>query len=126
MIKKIKRKPLFERLQSALEEGIQFARGRIDLRITAMPSPPPEFTAQEVVQLRHRFNFSQSVFARALNVATKTVQGWEQGTRRPSQAALRLLQLLDERPEMVCEVVGIAPGRWQRAHKNGGRKKGSD
>ena len=125
MTKKINRKPLFQRLKSALEEGIQFARGTADLRVTAMPSPPPDFAAEEVIQLRHRFNFSQRVFARTLNVSTKTVQGWEQGTRRPSQAALRLLQLLDERPEMVCEVVGLATNHKQRTHKNDSRRKSS-
>jgi putative transcriptional regulator len=125
MTKNIKRKPLFQRLKSALEEGIQFARGTVELRITAIPSPPPEFTAEDVIQLRRRFNFSQRVFARTLNVSTKTVQGWEQGSRRPSQAALRLLQLLDKRPELVCEVVGITADGRQRSDTNGGQKKGS-
>src|SRR5712692_7919406 len=90
-----------------------------------MPSPPPEFTAEQVVQLRRRFNFSQRVFARTLNVSTKTIQGWEQGSRRPSQAALRLLQLLDERPKLVCEVVGITTDGRQRTGTTGGRKKSS-
>jgi putative transcriptional regulator len=50
---------------------------------------------------------SQGVFARTLNVSVKTVQSWEQGERKPSQAALRLLQLLDANPEAVCEIVGL-------------------
>jgi putative transcriptional regulator len=99
---------LFERLQSVLNEGIQFARGVVDLRVIIMPAPPPELNAKQITQLRRGFRLSQRGFARALNVSTKTVQGWEQGNRRPSQAALRLLQLFDERPELVCEVLGIA------------------
>ena len=125
MTKKITRKPLFQRLKSALEEGIQFARGRMDLRITVVPSPPPEFTAEKVVQLRRRFNFSQRVFAQTLNVSTKTVQGWEQGSRRPSQAALRLLQILDEQPELVCEIVGITTDASQQIDTNSRRRKSS-
>jgi DNA-binding transcriptional regulator YiaG len=73
MTKANKRKPLFERLRSALEEGIQFARGSVDLQITVMPSPPPHFAAAEVIKLRHRCNLSQRVFARTLNVSAKTV-----------------------------------------------------
>ena len=102
MSKAIGRKPLFERLKSALNEGIQFAQGAVDLRITRMPAPPPELNARQITQLHRRFSLSQHVFARTLNVSTKTVQSWEQGNRRPSQAALRLLQLFDERPELVC------------------------
>ena len=125
MTKKINRKPLFQRLKSALEEGIQFARGTADLRVTAMPSPPPNFAAEEVIQLRRRFNFSQRVFAQTLNVSTKTVQGWEQGSRRPSQAALRLLQILDEQPELVCEIVGITTDASQQIDTNSRRRKSS-
>jgi putative transcriptional regulator len=117
MTKANKRKPLFHRLKSALDEGVQFARGSLNLRVTVMPSPPPPFAAAEVIKLRSRCNLSQRVFARTLNVSTKTVQAWEQGNRRPSQAALRLLQLLDERPEVVREVVGIVADGRQKMGK---------
>jgi DNA-binding XRE family transcriptional regulator len=33
------------------------------------------------VEIRKRLNMTQSVFAATLNVSTKTVQGWEQGTQ---------------------------------------------
>jgi DNA-binding transcriptional regulator YiaG len=105
------RKPLFERLKSALKEGIEFAQGAVDLRVAAMPAPPPELNARQITQLRRRFNLSQHAFARTLNVATKTIQSWEQVNRRPSQAALRLLQFFAERPELVCGVLGIANNR---------------
>lgn len=102
------RKPLFERLKSALEDGIQFAQGTIRLRTSQLPSRPPEFTARRIIGLRHRLRLSQEVFARTLNVSPKTVQSWEQGGRSPSRAALRLLQLLEEKPELVCEVICTA------------------
>ena len=102
------RQPLFQRLKAALEEGIQFARGELTLRTTAVPDRPPDFGARDVLRLRQRFHMSQAVFARVLNVSAKTVQSWEQGERKPSQAALRLLQVLAEKPEAVCQVVGCA------------------
>ena len=49
------------------------------------------------------------MFARLLNVSPKTVQSWEHGTRRPSQAALRLIQLLEQNPHGVFSVVGMSP-----------------
>jgi hypothetical protein len=60
---------------------------------------------------------SQSVFAATLNVSPKLVQSWEQGTRRPGRGDLRLLQILDQRPGIVSEVVALAdPARRPPAH----------
>lgn len=101
------RPPLFERLQAGLEEGIRFARGELKLQATLLPSRPPTLDPQDVVRLRRQLKMSQGVFARMLNVSPKTVQGWEQGDRRPSQAALRLLQIVQARPQIVCEIVGF-------------------
>jgi putative transcriptional regulator len=89
------RKPWFERLETSLDEGIRHLEGELSLETTvvALPDPPPVLGAQELTRLRHANRMSQAVFARLLNVSTKTVQSWEQGIRKPSQAALRLLQV---------------------------------
>ena len=63
--------------------------------------------AKEVTSLRTRTGMSQAVFARVLNVSTKTVQSWEQGERKPSHAALRMLQVFRENPNYVFRIVGI-------------------
>jgi putative transcriptional regulator len=109
MSAKSERRTFFERLKAGLEEGIQHAQGKLTLRTTTVTAPdlPPERSAREVLELRQRFQMTQQSFAQLLNVSTKTVQSWEQGERKPSQAALRLLQVLAERPETVCQVVGI-------------------
>jgi putative transcriptional regulator len=104
------RKPLFERLKSGLEEGIRHAKGEIALNTTSveMPGRPPEIGAQELTRLRLDSGMSQSVFARMLNVSAKTVQSWEQGHRRPSQAALRLTQVFRKDPSGLVEIVGMS------------------
>ena len=84
MKSKIKRKSLAERLEQGLREGIQFAKGELTWRTTEIPSPPADVAAKEVIALREKARMSQTVFARVLNVSTKTVQSWEQGQRRPS------------------------------------------
>jgi putative transcriptional regulator len=73
-----KRESLFSRLQSGLEEGIQFTRGALNLRTTLVPVRPPKFLPKDVIRLRKRINISQVLFARMLNVSAKTVQSWEQ------------------------------------------------
>jgi len=50
---------------------------------------------------------SQRVFAKLLSVSCKTLQSWEQGARKPSDASLRLIQIFSEHPEIVCQSVGL-------------------
>jgi putative transcriptional regulator len=104
------RKPLFERLKAGLEEGIRYAKGQITLKTTILelPDRPPEVGAAELTKLRLASGMSQAVFARLLNVSTKTVQGWEQGLRKPSQAALRLIQVFRHNPTGLLEAAGMS------------------
>ena len=104
------RKPLFERLKTGMEEAIRHSKGEIALKTTVieLPDPPPAMRAKEVVRLRLDHAMSQAVFARLLNVSTKTVQSWEQGTRKPSRAALRLIQIFGKNPDGVLEVAGVS------------------
>lgn len=103
------RKPLFERLKAGLEEGIAFAKGELNLKTTEVPDEPPEIDAQSLAALRGQTAMSQAVFAKLLNVSTKTVQSWEQGVRQPSQASRRLIQVFSERPDVLCQVAGLPP-----------------
>jgi putative transcriptional regulator len=102
-----KRRPFFERLKSSLEEGIEFAQGKQKLRTTVLPNPPPAVRANDIRELRHRLELSQLTFAQMLNVSVKTLQSWEQGTRRPAKGTLRLLQVFRERPAVIYEVTGV-------------------
>ncbi len=118
MITKSKRKPLAERLKTGLTEAVQFAKGELTLRTVEVPAPPPKVVAKDVTSLRTKAGMSQAVFARVLNVSTKTVQSWEQGERKPSHAALRMLQMLREKPRFVFEIVGISTrSRGQAAYR---------
>jgi putative transcriptional regulator len=59
--------------------------------------PTPEFTPKDVVRIRTKNRASQSVFAAFLNVGKTTVAAWEQGTKKPSGAASKLLELVDRK-----------------------------
>jgi putative transcriptional regulator len=78
-------------------------RRKIRLRTAALklPPPAPEITAAEIAILRARLKVSQPVFAALLNVATVTAVSWEKGRRKPSGAALRLLQIAREHPDIL-------------------------
>ena len=95
---------------AGLEDAIAFERGDRDAgrvltaRLVAA-SPAPPFTRDRVIDLRHRLGISQPVFAQALNVSGDTVRGWEQGRNPPSGAAARLLELVEEDPNLVLRKV---------------------
>src|SRR5271154_3361356 len=102
-----RRAPLYKRLQASLEEGISFAQNELDLRTTEVPTKPPKVSAKEIAQLRRSLGMSQGVFAQMLNVSAKTVHIWEQGERTPAASAIRLLQVLKAKPELVCEIARV-------------------
>ena len=56
---------------------------------------------KEIIQLREQLNCSQAVFAHLLNVSVKTLQAWEQGSRTPSDVALKLLTIAKHHPEVL-------------------------
>jgi putative transcriptional regulator len=84
-----------------------------------MPDRPPEVGAEELTKLRLKSEISRDLFAEVLNVSTKTVQSWEQGRSKPSQAALRLLQLFRQNLSGLLDLVGMS-ARNHRSHRHRG------
>jgi putative transcriptional regulator len=95
-------KKLFADLKESLNEAIQHASGKLDLRTTPLPRPPKAMERAEIAALREKMNASQAVFAHYLNVSVKTVQSWEQG-KKPSGAALKLLSIVRRNPRVLTE-----------------------
>lgn len=126
MVAKKTRKPLFERLKRGLDEGIAWSKAELTLRTVEVPEEPPEVDAETLTALRERIDMSQAVFAKVLNVSPKTVQSWEQGIRKPSQASLRLIQVFSQRPEVLCELAGLkgvrVHGEVETVHVKGRKK----
>ena len=60
-------------------------------------APCPEFGAEDVVRIRTKVRASQSVFAAFLNVGKSTVAAWEQGVKKPSGPANKLLEIVDRK-----------------------------
>ena len=53
--------------------------------------------------MREQMALSQAVFARLLNVPKVTEISWEKGRRKPTGAALRLLDLVRRKPNILQE-----------------------
>jgi len=113
---------VFGQIKAGLEDSIAYSRGTLSLATTALPPPPPNLTGKQIADLRKRLKMSQAFFAAVLNVSAKAVQSWEQGVRRPSDAALRMLQVIDERPSILEALIGT--GHVRVARKHGARRLG--
>lgn len=59
-----------------------------------------------VIEARQKVGLSQSRFAELLGVSVRTLQDWEQGRRQPSRAAISLIQIAKQRPDVLREVFG--------------------
>jgi putative transcriptional regulator len=80
-----------------------FAAGAESAREHQIKLPPPvkPIAPKEIRAIRTRLGFTQSQFATLLNVPKVTAISWENGTRKPSGAALRLLAVAKHHPEAL-------------------------
>ncbi|PDT15569.1 transcriptional regulator [Rhizobium sp. J15] len=59
--------------------------------------PLRAYTPEEIKKIRNANKVSQAVFAQFLNVKTITVAAWEQGTKKPSGPAVKILDLVERK-----------------------------
>jgi putative transcriptional regulator len=109
------KRSLGNELIEAIDQIRDFEHGKRDgvVRVHRVPRtaresdvpPAPPYSHRRVSKLRARLALSQPIFAAALNVSPETVRAWEQGKRHPDGAALRLLQLTEQRPSLLLSMV---------------------
>jgi putative transcriptional regulator len=58
----------------------------------------------DIVEARNRTGLSRQQFAEVLGVSARTLEGWEQGRRKPTGAARSLLAIAKHRPEVLREI----------------------
>src|SRR5437899_9639095 len=80
-------------------------REKLTLRSRTLRLPPPikAIKPKDIAEIRQRLSVSQAVFARLLNVPRVTAISWEQGRRKPTGAALKLLDLARKKPALLQE-----------------------
>lgn len=99
-----KKKEFFLEMREALQEAISYKEGSApDLRVTKLPPPPKRMRPAEIRAIRQKLNASQVTFAKLINVSPNAVESWEQGIRKPTSAALKLLKVAQRHPEILLE-----------------------
>ncbi|HAV13240.1 MAG TPA: hypothetical protein DCX06_07100 [Opitutae bacterium] len=70
--------------------------------------PMKSADANEVTTARMKLGLTQDAFAHLLDTPLGTVQGWEQGRRKPPPCALLLMRVATKYPQRVLECCDAA------------------
>jgi putative transcriptional regulator len=96
----------FEDMMSGFDEAVKYRRGeKVRLRVARFSSVSPVLKPKEIRKVRTTLGLSQRDFARYLGTSLASVRSWEQGTRRPQSAALRLLAIAKKKPAALLDLV---------------------
>ena len=87
----------------AFERGERPATVRVPVRLggDVVVIEARGFKGKQVKRIRSGLKLSQPVFAQLLNVSSETIKAWEQGKRVPDGAAVRLLEVAEDHPEVL-------------------------
>ena len=100
---------LFDDIVASLNELKDHAEGKSTGVIVHRRTSPnvvdvPDFTAQEIKEVRLAAKMTQKTFAACIGVSTKSVEAWEGGRSRPDGAARRILGLMKINPSFAEEM----------------------
>jgi putative transcriptional regulator len=104
----MKKTKLGQELIQGLKEAIAYERGQITLKTHSVkiPDSPPKWSKEEISQLRiSKLKVSQPILAAYLGVSAAALRAWEQGLKKPSGAARRLLQIIDNSPQQFLHLI---------------------
>lgn len=59
------------------------------------------YDMSDIKAIRAKTGLTQAQFSDKLNIISRTLQNWEQGTRNPIGATVTLMHLLEKRPELI-------------------------
>lgn len=96
-------KALVERVKSfAVHAKSAKAMPKVRITQVAVPAKLKPLPPEDIKRIRTRLGVSQATFAALLNVPRNTAISWENGLRKPSGAALKLLSLVRQKPEILA------------------------
>jgi len=74
---------------------------KVDYNITV----PPAFGSKEIIRLREKIGLSQKALSFFLNVSINTIKSWENDKTHPKGCVLRLLEILDKKPQLFIKTI---------------------
>lgn len=98
-----KSKPLSKSELAAYETTRDLAAELLQ-SVREMKAGHVQVVSSPVIETRKKTGLSQSQFAALLGVSVRTLQGWEQGRKQPSDAARTLLAIASTNPKALLAV----------------------
>ena len=95
------RNAIAESVKDLLMGGFHTSFTDKELKSMGIKIPDVHITSEKVRKIRLKTHFSQTVFARLLNVSPSSVRQWEQGKRMPTGSTKVLLEILDKEPSIL-------------------------
>lgn len=109
----------FTQLLESIRTAGAVRRGEIaGARVTIIAEP-------DARAIRERYGMSQETFAAMLGISRRTLEGWEQGRRRPTGPARRLLQVAERFPQELYDTVFARQSTITGATTKGRAKNGT-
>ena len=104
-------KKQYDSIMEGLNELLEYAKGdtaNARSRVVEAPdiriSPLHKYNKEEIKRIRLNNKLTIKTFASCMGVSKKTVESWENGANIPSGASLRLLQILEGKPNALREL----------------------
>jgi len=92
-------KEMFEELLSSVKEAKDIMQGKKE--------PSRKFYIQEpnAKEIRQKLQLTQNQFASLMNISIHTLRNWEQGRRQPEGPAKVLLNVANNHPNILIEMI---------------------
>lgn len=95
------RKAVAESVQDLIDSGFPTSFTDRELKSLGIKISEVHIGPGAIRRIRRKTHFSQTVFARLLNVSPSSVRQWEQGKRSPAGSTKVLLEILDKKPTIL-------------------------
>lgn len=89
------KKELFDDLIASAKEAVEIHKGLKE------PARITRFEIPDVKQIRKNTGLKQNDFAQLVGVSPALVQAWEQHKRTPSGSSLKLLRMIQIKPDLI-------------------------
>ena len=97
---------VYDGIMQGLEEALEHARGKRELRSNSVSVVPlKDFEPAEIREIRVSLGMTQVVFADSIGVSPKTVEAWETGRNKPIGPARRILSMVQSDPNVLKQFV---------------------
>lgn len=93
---------LMNQLTTSLDELEQHIKGDKRLKTKKIRTKSlPSYSEHDIKAIRIKAQLSQKMLSDVIGVSSKTVEAWEQGKNAPNGSSARLLQILNNNPDII-------------------------